>query len=493
MSRVLVAEFKHETNSFCMKPSDLAAYRARCLMEGDEIIPAFAGVKTEMGGFIDACRRLGLKMVPVLAANATPGGKVSKEVFDFALGRVLMTLEKTPVDGLLLALHGAMVCEHTLDGEGDFLKAIRRITGPDLPIVATLDLHANMTDAMVENATAFIGYDTYPHVDTYERAVEAAELLAAVLAGEKKPVMRLGRVPLLCPLLNTAHSPMKEHMEKVHEWEAKPGVISVSLFHGFMHSDIPEARLSLLAVTDGDPILAERIVRERAEAVHKEPERFVKPMTPAKKAVEIGMNAIKGPVVIAETADNPGGGGSGDTTHFLAELLAMRARNVAFAVIVDPETVAQAKAAGMGARIQARLGGKSEEINGKPIHAEAVVRNLTDGSFRNKGPMWHGLLAEWGDTAVLGLAGDGGIDVVVTTRRLQPFDPEIFRYNGIEPTEKQIVVVKSAQHFYAAYGEFASEILYEDGPGLASENPRNFRLKHVARPVYPLDPIPPLK
>lgn len=484
--RVLVAEFKHETNVFATSLSDMKAYQDRYLKTGDEVLSFFEGVRTETGGFIDGCRKAGLEMVPAIAANATPGGMVTQDVFDFVAKHIRETLAKNPVDGVLLALHGAMVYEGGLDGEGDILAVVREIVGPDIPVIVTLDLHANITEAMVRNANALVGYDTYPHVDTYERALEAVEIMDGIFKGELAPVMHCASIPILCPFLNSAHEPIAGHMAALFDWEKKPGVICATLYHGFFHADIPEARMSVVAVTNGDAALARQVAEDLARGVTEDHKRFLNAMPGAQEAVSRALAATKGPVVIAETADNPGGGGSGDTTHLLRELLAQGAKDVGFAMMRDAETAQQAATAGIGARISVRLGGKSEALNGEPIVTEAVVKNITDGKFRNIGPMWHDLAIDCGTTAVLDVQG---IDVIVCTNRLQPLDPEIFHKNGIDPASKKIIVVKSAQHFRASYEAIASEIIYEDGPGLGSQTPANFNFKHIRRPVFPLDPI----
>ena len=484
--RVLIAEFKHETNVFAAVLTDIKAFESRYLRLAPDVMPFFEGVKTEMGGFMDACRKAGIELIPAIAANATPGGKVTQETFDFVLGHILDVLSKNTVDGILLSLHGAMVYQGGMDGEGDLLKRIRDHVGPELPIICTLDLHANITDAMMEHATAMIGYDCYPHVDIYERALEAANMMAGVLAGKVRPVMRLKRVPILCPYIASAEEPVAGHLAKVHTWEQEANTLTATLFHGFFHADIPDSRMSVLAVTNNDPQLAQRIVDDVAKGLLKDYTRFTNKMPSAREAIARGMQAPKGPVVIAETADNPGVGGSGDTTHMLAALMEMKAKNVGFAMMVDPETIQQAAKAGIGAKIRVRLGGKSEALNGKPVEGEAVVKNITDGVFHNTGPMWNGLRIDCGATVVLEM---NGIEVIVCTERLQPLDPEIFRKNGIKPEEKQIIVVKSTLHFKAAYDGIASEIIFEDGPGLASQTPANFPIENIRRPVFPLDAI----
>ncbi len=481
---ILIAEFKHETNSFALPLTDLAAYRARYLLQGEAVLPFFRGVKSEMGGFIDTLERHGARIVPAVAANAMPGGKVTRATFDFVAGEILRALRQTQVDGILLALHGAMVLEDAFDGEGELLTAVRELVGPDLPVACTLDLHANMSETMVRKADILIGYDTYPHVDYYERACEAAEMLLRVLRHEIRPLRRLHTVPLLCPFLGSSREPIRSLVEAVHAWEQQPNALSATLFHGFFLSDVPDVAMSILSITDNDPELAESIGEEIAARITANLGLYTINMATAEEAVARALANPEGPVILADTSDNPGGGAPGDSTHILAALIAAKAQNAAVSIIVDPETAHQAAQAGPGARIQVRLGGKISPLSGPPIEAEATVVTLSNGLYRNKGPMLQGLLIDAGLTAVLDL---GGIEVVICSNKLQPQDPEIFRRNGIEPLDKKILVIKSAQHFRAAYQEAAKEIIEVNAPGVASQTPANFTFRHVRRPIFPLD------
>ncbi len=485
MARTIVlAEFKHETNSFSTALTGLETFRARNLLLGKDIEPHFKGTATEVGGFLDGCAKEGLTPVPVVAANAIPGGKVTREAFNYMRDALLSGLRETKPDGVLLALHGAMVAEDAPDGEGELLLAVRQLVGPDIPVICTLDLHGNITQAMLDNATVLIGYDKNPHVDLAERGREAAQVMAGCLGGALKPVMRHKRVPLLCPVFNTAAEPMLSRYERLHRWEEEPGAICASLFHGFFRSDIAEASMSVVAVTDNDPELGQRIVDDMAEEIMRNREQFTKNMPTVEEAVQRAMAAKEFPVVLADVSDNPGGGSTGDGTYLLAALAAAKAKSVCYAVMVDPESAAQAAKAGAGAYIDVSLGGKCEPVNGPSLQTRAKVISISDGVFYNKGPMWHGVKMEAGLTAVLDL---DGIEVLVCSNRLQPTDPELFRVNGIEPLERKVIVVKSAQHFKAGYLPIAKEILEVDAPGLASQHPRNFAFKNILRPVFPLD------
>ncbi|MFP4482457.1 MAG: M81 family metallopeptidase [Thermovirgaceae bacterium] len=488
--RILIAEFKHETNTFCSTKTRMTDYESRSLKFGDDIVPFFRGTRVELGGFIDACERENLEIIPSVAGNATPGGIVARDVYKTFEASILEVFEreKGRIDGVLLSLHGAMVTEDHADGEGALLASFRRALGRSVPIMATLDLHANISPEMVDLSDALFPYESYPHTDQYDRGFEAGQCMARVLRGELRPVMKMKRLPMLVSSMQTANPPLKELTEKIHALEANPEIINAAVVHGFGWADTPYTGMSVLAVTDGEPARAQDIVDALASEILAKKEEFARTLTPLDEAVRRGMNAPAGPVVLADPSDNPGGGGPGDGTHILSKLVEMGAKNAALAVITDPEVVEEAVRAGVGATIKVRLGGKveSEEVNGAPMETTARVRTITDGVFVNKGPMAKGLVNNIGRTVVLDI---GGIEVIVPERRFQPWDPEIFRRMGIEPTEKKILVVKSSLHFRAAYEGLAAEIIEVDTPGLLSSNFSNFAYRHLKRPVFPLDEI----
>jgi microcystin degradation protein MlrC len=485
--KILIGELKHETNSFIPQKTDRRAYENFHLKLGDEVIPYFEGVETELKGMMTAFSEDGIDFLPVIGAEAMPGGPVTREFFDFALNVVLEALRNDgPFDGVLLALHGAMVLEDSFDAEGELLSAIRGVVGPDMPVMITLDLHANVTAEMQRCSTVTVGYDTYPHIDMYLRGYEAAKIMARTLRGEIRPVMRYRRIPLLSPTIPTSKQPYAGIMKRVEEMERIPGVVSVSVMHGFAWSDIPEVGVSVVAVTDGDELFAESLVDELAERIWSERTLFVKNLLPPGDAVRRALESPLRPVLLADTSDNPGGGAPTDGTQLLAELLRQKARDTAFALIVDPESVEAAIRAGVGERVHLRLGGKTapKEHHGAPLEIEGKVLTIADGRYTIRGPMCTGLRIEMGRTAVVDV---DGIEVVITELRTQPWDAEVFRRLGIEPSNRKVLVVKSAAHFRASFEPIAKEIFEVDLPGLVSNNFANFQFHNILRPVFPLD------
>jgi len=423
----------------------------------------------------------------VIAANAWPGGVVTRDMFNLVKNLIINVIRNEKnIDGILLSLHGAMALEDSPDGEGDLLETIRTIIGNNIPIIASLDLHANITKKMIVHADSLFPFDNYPHTDMYERGFEAAVALSNLLRKKIKPVLRMKKLQFITPPIRTEESPFKDFLDLAHKWEKKSKVISVSIVAGFSYADIYESGVSVLAQTDNDIQLAQNIVESIAEDMIKRRSEFVHRTLSIKEAIKIGINAEKIPVVLAEVSDNPGGGSPGDGTELLRELINMKAQNVAYANICDPETVDVAIKSGVGSEVLVELGGKSAYNLGDPIETLGVVKTIADGKFRNKGPMSHGLMNNMGRTVVLGIEG---IDIIVTERSFQPWDPQIFRRVGIEPTDKQILVVKSAAHYRAAFGEFASQMIDVDTPGLAPVNIKKLEFKNIRRPIYPLDDL----
>jgi len=485
--RVVVAEFQHETNCFCPAKAGRKEYEAQYLKDSDEVIPFFKDTRTEIGGIIEASEKEGFAIVPVMAANASPSGLVTKEMFEFAKNKIVQTINDTGnIDGILLALHGAMVSEGVPDGEGALLKAIRNVVGSEMPIIATLDLHGNVTDAMVENADAFFPYETYPHIDCFERGYEAVKCLARMVRREISPVMKLRQIPILSQSIETASEPHLELFKKVQKWEEDPKVINVAIMHGFPHSDIPEASMSVIAITDGDSKLAEDIVDDMAKRIWERRDEFKKRYLSPEEAVKEAMEFPCGLIIIADAADNPGGGGTGDSTFILRALIEAGARNVGLAFIRDPESVEQAINAGVSSKVKLSLGGKlgPREITGGPVEITATVKTIADGQFFNKGPMEKGLLVNMGRTVVLDA---DGIEIIVAERHIQVVDAEVFRRVGIEPSEKKIIALKSTLHFKASFGPMAKKILDVDTPEYETMNFESLNFKNISRPVYPLD------
>ncbi|HEU5423958.1 MAG TPA: M81 family metallopeptidase [Nitrolancea sp.] len=492
--RIAIGGISHESSTFATVPTALPDFEQRSLNEGDLLLQKYRGTHTHLGGFIDAARDCAYEVVPTLFASATPGGPVTAEATEVLTRKLAEGLRQAlasgPLDGVLLALHGAMVSEISDDGETYILRHVREVVGPDLPVIITLDLHGNITQEMVDLVTVPVAYDEYPHTDPYERGYEAGILMARVVRGGLRPTAAIVKLPLM-PALQRMHSHAEPMLGvKALAWtiEHEFGVLNVSYLPGFPWSDIAPAGFSVIVTTDNDPAQARAAAERLAGYVWSRREEFAVQPTPVDEAVRGAMTA-KGPVVLADIGDNPGGGAPCDGTVLLESLLRLGAKDAVVVPITDPEAVQQAIAAGVGGRVSLQLGGKTDTMHGAPLAVTGRVVRLSDGRFVHKGPMSTGVEHNMGPTAVLELEGaqGGRVLVVVSTHRYQPIDLEVLRSQGIEPSQQQMIAVKSSVHFRAAFTPIASEIVEVDTPGLTSPKLENFDYRKVTRPLYPLD------
>jgi microcystin degradation protein MlrC len=486
--RFFVAMVSHETNTFSTIPTDRGMFEAHDLRYGGELLEAFRGTGTCLGGMIDGAARGGVTLVPSLAAAASPAGRVTKAFYAEARDRLLADLRAAgPLDGVLLDLHGAMVVEGLDDGEGDLLRAVRATVGA-MPVAVTLDFHANVTPAMVEAATLLHGYKTYPHVDMELRGREATARLADVVAGRIRPTIAHRQPPLLPPIAGqlTARGPMRRLYDLADAMERRPGVVSVSVFAGFPLADIHDAGLSVYVVTNGDQALADALADELAVAAWAQRREFLHTALPVKDAVARALALDGRPVVLADIADNTGGGAAGDTTELLRELLRVGARPATVACLWDPAAARACVEAGVGATVSVAVGGKIDPSHGAPVAVTGRVRTVSDGRFVYKGPMMRGVEGRLGPTAVLDV---NDVKIILISHRRQTLDPEMIRFVGIDPLAEKILVVKSSIHYRAAFEPIARAILEVDAPGLSSSNLGRFAFARVRRPIFPLDDL----
>jgi microcystin degradation protein MlrC len=490
--RFFCGGINHETNTFSPIPADGERFRVMNYDRGQDVIDRYRGTRTAIGGFIDAARDHGIELVPTIYSFAMPSGAVTRDEFEAQMADTLDDLEAAmaagPIDGVLLALHGAMVIEGIDDGEGEYLRRVRDVVGPDMPVVTELDLHANLSPESTNLADIIIGYDTYPHVDVYDRAVELTGLLVRLARGEIVTARAFRQIPVLSNLTAqyTGRAPMSDWLALCHEIETRPGVLTATIVAGFPYADIPETGMCAYVVTDGDQALAEACADELARFAWERREAFQAIPMSVVDAVEYAMTH-PGPICLADVSDNTGAGSSGDGTEILRELIRRKATSAAVALVFDPETVAQAVEAGVGATIAARIGGKVDDLHGAPVEADAYVRAITDGFFINDGPLGTGSQSSMGTTVVLEIGGRGAIEVICTQYRRAPNDANSLRSVGIEPTRRQIVVIKSSVHYRADFMPLMREIVEVDAPGLSSPNWSRFEFKRLRSPMYPLD------
>ncbi len=469
--RVAIGGIEHETNTYATAAMGLTTLGRFATLRGDEF-EKVAGTRTTIGGFMDAAERVGCELVPTFWAMAGPSGTIERSTYETLRDELLDRLSAVgPVDAVALSLHGAGVAEGVDDLEGDLLAAVRRLVGA-VPIVVTLDLHGNITEGMAEASDVMLGVHEYPHIDFYERGVEAIELLPSLLDGSLRPTTVVQQVPIMLPTSTTdAGFPAAAMRDRCLGAELIDGVVDATFFHGFPYTDVPASGCSLVVTTNDDPDLAARTARALASELWAEREEFLVESVPPSVAVMLAARAaeVGGPVVVNETSDNPGGGTPGDGTHLLRAMIDAGLRDDAcFGFVFDPAVAAAAHDAGVGSTIHVRLGGHHDDLHGEPIETSAYVKTLTDGIFVHTNPMLAGTPGRLGSCARLQIGGPGGLDVIVTSRRRQTFDPEIFTLHGIDVTTRSIVGLKSSQHFRAGFRDLASEIITADGPGLTT-------------------------
>jgi microcystin degradation protein MlrC len=491
VKRVLTARFMHETNTFSRVPTGMAMIRRRDYHLDNEIPAAFRGTRSAFGATFEAADKFDWTLVHPVSANPNPSGIVTDAAFEQIVAMVLDAVDTTgPIDGVLLHLHGAMVSESHEDAEGEFLARLRHRLGPQVPIVVTLDLHANVTQKMADNASALIAYRTYPHIDQHERAWQGAELLERAMQGEIRPRTVIARRPMIYGLDHgrTQRGPMAELIARGEAIENRGEALVVSICAGFSRANIRDVGPSVTVTIDGDAAPAQAIAEEFMDYAWETRDFTTVKLLPVTEAVALARHGEPGdkPLVVADYTDNPGGGGYGDATAFLKGLVEGGIESVAFHAICDPEAVQEGMRAGVGAKTTLALGGKTDpSLGGAPLTLFGEVVCLTNGRFIAYGPMGGGVERDYGPSMVFRV---GGIDIVVITNNGQAVDLGQFTSLGIDLTRYRTVAVKSMQHFRAAFEPIARQVVLVDTGALCSEIYTPELFTKVRRPVWPLDP-----
>ena len=493
MARIAIGGFQHETNTFAPSKADYAAFEAGGgwpgVQYGAPIFGAVEGANIPAAGAVQALRALGHALVGTAWAAASPSAHVTADAFERILNELIRKLEKAqPLDGVYLDLHGAMVAESYDDGEGEILRRTREAVGPRVPVVASLDLHANVTRAMVERADAMVAYRSYPHVDMAETGARAARLLDRMLKTGERPaggfhqLDYLTGIPSQCSLIE----PCKSIFEELRRLEERYDAI-LSFAPGFPMADFAECGMSVFGF--GSPEAVERLRRIVSDAekdfaleLHSAPDAVHR----ARSRGEPGA-----PVVLADTQDNPGAGGNGDTTGILQALVEQKAQDAVLGMLIDPASAQRAHDAGQGASLAFSIGGLSKVEGDSPFAGEFLVERLGDGRFTCTGPMFKGFRMTLGDMALLRSRAAPGVRVVLASRKCQAADQEMFRHLGVEPRASRVVALKSSVHFRADFEPIAKEVLVVKSPGPALADPAEFRWTRLRKGVRlrPLGPV----
>ena len=492
--RLLIAMMKHETNTFSPVPTPLARFgHGPGPLYGEAAIRAYRGTGSGLGAYLDLAERERAEVILPIAAGAPPSRPVEDAAFEHMAGIICDAVAKGGYDGMFLDLHGAMVTESFEDGEGELLRRIRAIDS-NTPIAVSLDMHANLYDAIIDNATVVTGYRTYPHIDTYDTAKRAGEILLKAMRGEVKPVMAWGNVPMLPHVMRQGSDdhPNRELQARCAAMTGD-GALAASLFTGFPHADISNAGLSTVVVTDADRTLAEKLRDELLNQAWGGREAFVYKLEPLQQSLARAKtlpppNPGDGPVVLLDHYDNCASGGTMDTTVVLAAILREELDNVAAFAIYDPEAVQQAIAAGIGAPISLTVGGKMQmpaiSRESPPLTIAGMVKTISSGRFRNKGPMGRGVQMDMGPSVVI---DTGRVEIALISKHVEPNDLNCLLSLGIDPMQKRYVMLKSRVHWRAGLGAVARAVIDCAGVGVCTSDYGELTFTKVRRPIYPLD------
>lgn len=486
MFKIAIGQINHESNPMALSPTTLDDFKRCTWFEGAAIFPAYAGVNDYIAGMIDKGRKLKVTLVPTLSTTAPPSGLITDSCYSTLKSTLINGLiQQAPFDGICLALHGAGEADSCRDIEGDLLKDIRAYVGADIPIVISLDLHSHITPEMVANCNAMIGVKHYPHIDYHETGAKAMDLLVRTLTGAIVPVMSIQRIPMLVfpSMASTFESPAKDVLDYSRELATKPGILDCTFIHGFPYGDMPHTAAYAVVTADANQELANNTAMCLKDFAWGLRERFVGTFPEPDEGIALAMKSTRWPVVINETSDNPGSGTPGDGTYLLRALLNANEPKTCFGFIYDPEVAAHAHRAGIGARINIRLGGKTDTLHGEPILIhDAHVAALADGVFKIISPMMTGATVNLGPTARLTV---GNVDIIVAGTRIQTFDDQLFKLVGIDITQYRLVALKSIQHFKAYFNQVAGDIITVDPPGLSTSRIERLTFKHLEPTMFP--------
>ncbi|MGM8365569.1 M81 family metallopeptidase [Virgibacillus sp. W0181] len=487
--RIGIAFFYHESHSFTPMITELEHFRNEAYLTGETIIAHYKGTKTEIGGFIDFLQEKSaeVEIVPLLCAAAVPSGVVTKETYEHIESEMLEIIKNSaPLDGVLLALHGAMVVEQMSNPEEILLGKIRQIVGVGIPIATTLDMHANIDARMLNHTPLHFGFKTYPHIDMYEQGRAAAGAVHQYLFENKKFKASFEWLPMLLPSLNmrTESGPMQKMIQFALEAEQIEGIENVSIFGGFPYADTPTSRASIIVVGIDENTVKE-VIQKLTKQYWELKEEFIVDLPNAKEGLKVALsrNNIK-PIVLADISDNPLSCGSGDTTELLRTMIDSDVEQALFGGLFDPESIEKCREAGEGQLVSLDLGGKVTPEYGSPVSVLAKIVKLTDGVFYNSGPMNQYLKVDLKGAAHIIV---NNLDIVLIGRPMSANDPEMFRHLGIEPTDKKILGLKVKNHFRAAFDPLVEEIIYVDAPGVSTNNLSTLQYRQITHPIWPLD------
>ncbi len=487
MPRVGIIALIQESNTFLRGSTSLKHFQDDLLLLGADVRRQFATAHHEIRGFFDGLSEAGLEAVPLFAARALPYGAIEPAAFEALCGMMLQELRDAgPLDGLLVAPHGATVAESYPDADGEWLSRVRQYVGPDLPIIGTLDPHGNLSPQMVESTNALVAYRTNPHIDQEQRGLEAAELMARTLGGRIRPVQAACFPPMAMNIERqcTTESPCRELVGCFNQMRDREGVLAASLMLGFPYADVAEMGSSALVVTDGQPELSQRLADELGREMWNRRQGLAGHFLSVDDAVRQAAR-LAGPVCMLDMGDNVGGGSPGDGT-WIAHELNRTGIGPAFVCIDDAFTVKAAEATGVGKAARFSIGGRTDDLHGAPLEAEFEVQQLADGRYTET-EVRHGGFTEFdqGRTAVL--TNGNGLTVMVTSKRTPPFSLRQLTAFGLDPRQFQILVAKGVNAPLAAYSAVCPSILRVNTRGVTVADMTQLPFRHRRRPMFPFE------
>ena len=486
--RIAIAGFAHESNTFAAKPTTLQDFS---IWRGQEMIDHYAPTFHEIAGFIAGSDEYDYDLVPTMGANATPSGAVTREAYETITGEILDNLRaaKGQIDGILLALHGAMVAEDYPQGDGETVRRVRELMGPDFPIVVTHDYHGNIPEDLVRNSNALIIYKTTPHIDQRERGLQAADILVKTIRKDVKPVSAFRKPKVLFNIAfhNTSLPPMQPIMQAAIDLEKEPGILAASIAAGYQYADVPEMGPTIVVVADGDQELAERGAQRIADMMWAARDQLTPNLPNPAEAVRLAMNATATPVALFDAGDNVGGGSAADSTLILEELIKQKADGWVMA-IYDPESVEACAKAGIGATVSLSVGGKADKLHGSTLPITGRVRTLHIGTYEETERRHGG--ARYGDAGLSAVVevnrtapGKGGL-LVLNSKRTPPMSIHQITSVGIVPQQQKILVAKGTVAPRAAYEPVSAEIIMVDSGGACDMNRNPNEFKRARKDFY---------
>ncbi len=490
MATIAIGGIMHESNTFSNVPTDRAAFESGRLIFDNDILDIWGEAHHEVGGFIEGASAYGWDLHPTLMAAATPAGRVTDEAFNAIVTELIQRIQSVPnLDGVLLALHGAMVVESYPDGDGEVLRRMRRALGTDFPIVSTLDHHTNVSEQMVAESTALVIYKTNPHVDQRQRGLQAAEILMRTVRGEIKPTQALVKPPMIFNILhqNTSAEPMNSILQEAVQSETRSNVLAANIAAGYPYADVHEIGPAAVVVTDNNSQLARTEAERLSKMLWDVHNQLDINLPDEAAAVAQAIRSEAHPVILVEMGDNIGGGSPGDSTFIVSELLRQKADGFV-CILYAPQEVEACIRAGVRGEVDLTVGGKSDDLHGSPVPIRGRVRLIHDGYYEETEPRHGGQrYQDQGVTAVVEIETKNLI--VLTSKRQVPFSLHQLLSLGIDPRQMKHIVVKAAIAYRAAYEPIAGKIIEVDTPGLTAVNPLHFTYQNVRQPIFPLDSI----